>query len=149
MPSSLRSLALAALLALAPAPAAASPDDSTAASTPAPLQQLRIYEIPRANEGVFHDRFQGHALRIMARHGFQPRSIWRSDHQDKVEFIYLLDWPDAAAMHAAWAAFMADEEWAAIKRETGARHGRFVEAIADRTLEPLAWSPDRAASETR
>ncbi|SBV34922.1 conserved exported protein of unknown function [uncultured Sphingopyxis sp.] len=145
MPSPIRILALAALLApllaLAPAAAAAPP------AAPAPLQQLRIYEIPRANEGVFHDRFRDHALRIMARHGFAVRSIWRSEHEGKVEFVYLLDWPDAATMKAAWAAFMADEEWAAIKKETGARHGSFVDAISDRTLEPVPYSPDRAGGD--
>ena len=140
MPSPIRILTLAALLALVPAAAATPP------TAPAPLQQLRIYEIPRTNEGVFHDRFRDHALRIMARHGFAVRSIWRSEHEGKVEFVYLLDWPDARAMKAAWAAFMADEEWAAIKRETGARHGRFVDAISDRTLDPLPWSPDRAGA---
>src|SRR3546814_13655735 len=118
MPSPIRTLALAVLLTLAPAATAAP------AATPAPLQQLRIYESPRANEGVFHDRFQDHALRIMARHGFAVRSIWRSEHEGKVEFVYLLDWPDAATMKAAWAAFMADPEWAAIKKETGARQER-------------------------
>lgn len=143
MPSPIRTLTLAALLALAPTAVTAAP--AAPAAQPAPLQQLRIYEIPRANEGVFHDRFRDHALRIMARHGFAVRAVWRSEHQDKVEFVYQLDWPDAATMQAAWAAFMADAEWAAIKRETGARHGRFVDAIADRTLEPLPWSPDRRA----
>src|SRR3546814_9808659 len=97
MPSPIRTLALAVLLTLAPAATAAP------AATPAPLQQLRIYEIPLPNEGVFHDRFQAHALRIMARHGFAVRSIWRSEHQGQVEFVYLLDWPDAATMQAAWA----------------------------------------------
>src|SRR3546814_5090464 len=97
MPSPIRTLALAVLLTLAPAATAAP------AATPAPLQQLRIYEIPRANEGVFHDRFQAHALRILARHGFAVRSIWRSEHEDKVELVYLLDWPAAATMKAAWA----------------------------------------------
>lgn len=143
MPSPIRTLTLAALLALAPAAAAA---EAAPTTQPAPLQQLRIYEIPRTNEGVFHDRFRDHALRIMARHGFAVRAIWRSEHEGKVEFVYLLDWPNAATMKAAWAAFMADEEWAAIKRETGARHGRFVDAISDRTLEPLPWSPDRAGA---
>ena len=144
MPSPIRILTLAALLApmLALTPAAA----ATQPATPAPLQQLRIYEIPRTNEGVFHDRFRDHALRIMARHGFAVRSIWRSEHEGKVEFVYLLDWPDARAMKAAWAAFMADPEWAAIKKETGARHGRFVDAISDRTLEPVPWSPDRSGA---
>ena len=141
MPSPISTLTLAALLALAPTAAAA---ESAPATSPAPLQQLRIYETPRTNEGVFHERFRDHALRIMARHGFAVRSIWRSEHEGKVEFVYLLDWPDAATMKAAWAAFMADAEWAAIKRETGARHGRFVDAISDRTLEPVPYSPDRA-----
>ena len=132
-----------ALLAAALCPPAAA---LSASAAPAPLQQLRIYEIPRANEGVFHDRFRDHALRIMARHGFAVRSIWRSEHEDKVEFVYLLDWPDEAAMQGAWAAFMADAEWAAIKRETGARHGSFVDAISDRTLAPVPYSPDRAGA---
>ena len=138
MPSSIPAIAIAAILALAPVTAA------LAADHPAPLQQLRIYEIPRANEGVFHDRFRDHALRIMARHGFAVRSIWRSEHADKVEFVYLLDWPDVSAMDAAWAAFLADPEWIAIKKKTAARDGKYVEAIAIRTLEPVAWSPDRA-----
>ena len=138
MPSSLTAIAIAAILALAPVTVA------LAADHPAPLQQLRIYEIPRANEGVFHDRFRDHALRIMARHGFAVRSIWRSEHADKVEFVYLLDWPDVSAMDAAWAAFLADPEWIAIKKETAARDGKYVESVAVRTLEPVAWSPDRA-----
>lgn len=138
MPSSLPAIAIAAILALAPVTVA------LAADHPAPLQQLRIYEIPRANEGVFHDRFRDHALRIMARHGFAVRSIWRSEHADKVEFVYLLDWPDVSAMDAAWAAFLADPEWIAIKKETAARDGKYVESVAVRTLEPVAWSPDRA-----
>ncbi|WP_338426835.1 NIPSNAP family protein [Sphingopyxis kveilinensis] len=147
MPSPIRTLTLAALVALAPTAAATAAAAETAPTTqPAPLQQLRIYEIPRANEGVFHDRFRDHTLRIMARHGFAVRSIWRSEHEGKVEFVYLLDWPDAATMKAAWAAFMADAEWTAIKRETGARHGRFVDSISERTLDPLPWSPDRAAA---
>ncbi|MGQ2935022.1 MAG: NIPSNAP family protein [Sphingopyxis sp.] len=138
MPSSIPAIAIAAILALAPVTVA------LAANHPAPLQQLRIYEIPRANEGVFHDRFRDHALRIMARHGFAVRSIWRSEHADKVEFVYLLDWPDVSAMDAAWAAFLADPEWIAIKKETSARDGKYVESVAVRTLEPVAWSPDRA-----
>ncbi|KTE02401.1 NIPSNAP family containing protein [Sphingopyxis sp. H038] len=138
MPSPVPAIAIAAILALAPVTVA------LAADHPAPLQQLRIYEIPRANEGVFHDRFRDHALRIMARHGFAVRSIWRSEHEDKVEFVYLLDWPDVSAMDAAWAAFLADPEWIAIKKETAARDGKYVESVAARTLEPVAWSPDRA-----
>jgi hypothetical protein len=137
-------IAAAFLLALAPLPAAA----TEAAPPPARVQQLRIYEVPPANEAVFHARFRDHAMRIMARYGFAIRSIWRSENEGKVEFVYLLDWPDTQTMKTAWDAFLADPEWIQIKKDTGARHGRFVDAIAIRTLEPVAYSPDRAAPRT-
>jgi len=135
-------LPAAFLLALAALPAAA----TEAAPPPAPVQQLRIYEVPRANEAVFHARFRDHAMRIMARYGFAIRSIWRSESAGKVEFVYLLDWPDTAAMKTAWTAFLADPEWIQIKKDTAARHGSFVDAVSERTLEPVAYSPDRAAA---
>ena len=143
MPSPIRAFAIAALLvplvALVAPTAAAAP-----AAPPAPVQQLRIYDVPRANEAVFHQRFRDHAMRIMARYGFRIRSIWRSENEGRTEFVYLLDWPDVSAMDAAWTAFLADPEWIAIKKETAARDGKYVESVAVRTLEPLAWSPDRA-----
>lgn len=143
MPSPFRILAIAAL-AIAPLTALTAPAAAEPAAPPAPVQQLRIYDVPRANEGVFHQRFQGHAMRIMARYGFRIRSIWRSEHEGRTEFVYLLDWPDVSAMDAAWAAFLADPEWIAIKKETAARDGKYVESVTARTLEPVAWSPDRA-----
>ena len=64
----------------------------------------------------------------------------------QLETARLLLRPTQREDFEAWAAFMADEEWAAIKKETGARHGRFVDAISDRTLEPAPYSPDRAGA---
>jgi heme-degrading monooxygenase HmoA len=109
-----------------------------------PINQLRIYEIFEGNKAAFHVRFRDHATRIMARHGFRILSMWEAKSQDKTEFVYLLQWRDEAAMKAAWTAFMADPEWAEIKRVTGREHGRFVGGIEDRTLvltdyaEPLS-----------
>lgn len=60
---------------------------------------------------------------------------------DTVEFVYLLEWPDEETMKAAWKGFTADEEWAAVKRETGAAHGTFVRSIEDRTLHMTDHSP--------
>ncbi|TNE66948.1 MAG: NIPSNAP family containing protein [Alphaproteobacteria bacterium] len=105
------------------------------------VQQLRIYEIPEANQQVFHTRFRDDAARIMKKYGFRIKAIWESRFDGKLEFIYLLDWPDEATMKAAWAAFMVDEEWKAIKKRTGAEHGRFVNSIEDRTLHPVPYSP--------
>ena len=43
-------------------------------------------------------------------------------------------WPDETAKKAAWAEFMADEEWNEIKRVTSVEHGKLIGAIEDRTL---------------
>lgn len=118
---------LAALALFFAAPAAASADER-------PINQLRIYEIFDGNRAAFHARFRDHATRIMARHGFNILSMWEAKSEGKTEFVYLLQWRDEPAMKAAWAAFMADPEWAEIKRVTGAEHGRLVGGIQDRTL---------------
>jgi hypothetical protein len=39
--------------------------------------------------------------------------------------------------------FMADKEWAAIKKETAAKHGKLVGEIQDRPLKLTAYSPRR------
>ena len=104
------------------------------------VQQLRIYEIFEGNKGAFHDRFRDHAQRIMKRYGFDIVTMWESRQGERTEFVYLLNWPDESTMRQRWAQFMADEEWAQIKRETGAVHGRFVGEIQDRTLKRAAYS---------
>ncbi|UHQ22483.1 NIPSNAP family protein [Lysobacter sp. 5GHs7-4] len=138
-------LALALLTgALAPPPARAETETAGAAT---PIHQLRIYRVHAGNEGPFHDRFRDHALRIMARHRFDVVATWQAKSDAGTEFVYLLQWPDAAAMKSAWDAFMADPEWAAIKKETGARHGRFVDGIQDRTLQLTDYSPQRGLAD--
>jgi heme-degrading monooxygenase HmoA len=126
----MRPFAFAAAVALFALPAQAQP-----------VQQLRVYEIFDGAKQAFHDRFRDHGQRIMARHGFRIVAMWESRSEGKTEFVYLLDWKDEAAMKAAWATFMADPEWAEIKRVTGAQHGRMVGAIQDRTLRLTDYSP--------
>lgn len=106
-----------------------------------PIYQLRIYEIPKKNRQVFHDRFKNHAYRIMKKYGFTIVSIWESEFGDKLEFIYLLEWKDENVMKNSWNKFMADEEWKAIKEKTSKRYGTFVENIEDRTLQLTSYSP--------
>lgn len=113
------------------------------ADTPAVVHQLRIYEIPRENNDVFHDRFHKHAMRIMDKYDFNIVSTWETEYDNKTEFAYLLEWPDEKAMKAQWEKFMADQEWKNIKKKTGKTHGRFVNAIEDRTLTLTSYSPTR------
>jgi len=105
------------------------------------IHQLRIYEIFDTNKAAFHARFRDHAARIMRNYGFKIVAMWETREDDKPRFVYLIEWPDEATKSATWTAFMADAEWAEIKRATAAEHGALVGAIEDRLLTPLDYSP--------
>jgi len=68
-------------------------------------------------------------------------AMWEAKTPQRTEFVYVLAWPDEAAKAAAWAKFMADEEWKQIKRVTSAAHGDLVGEIQDRVLVPTPYSP--------
>jgi hypothetical protein len=107
------------------------------------VHQLRIYEIFDHNKQQFHERFRDHAMRIMARYDFRIVAMWESRSDGRTEFVYLLEWPDHETMKDRWARFMADKEWADIKRRTAAAHGQLVGEIEDRTLDVTEYSPGR------
>ncbi len=113
------------------------------------VYQLRIYQVPGENEDVFHERFRDHALRIMKTYDFNILAMWESDFEGRTEFVYLLHWPDEATKEEKWAAFLADQEWIAIKKQTGAAHGSFVNAIEDRTLDLTDYSPGLVSAEKK
>lgn len=104
------------------------------------INQLRIYEIPSNNREPFHERFRDQAQPIFTRHGFRIQAMWESRRDDKLFFIYLLTWTDEAEMTECWEAFMADDEWAEIKRFTAAKHGNFVNGIEEFVLMPTDYS---------
>lgn len=105
------------------------------------IHQLRSYEIFEANKAAFHARFRDHAARIMGRYGFAIVAMWEAQTDGRTEFVYLLAWPDEGTKEAAWAAFMADEEWREIKRVTGTEHGALVGETKDQTLDLTDYSP--------
>ncbi|HLW47711.1 MAG TPA: NIPSNAP family protein [bacterium] len=105
------------------------------------IHQLRIYEIFDRNKAAFHARFRDDAARIMRKYGFDIRAMWEVPGPRRTEFVYLLAWPDEETKTAAWAGFMADEEWKEIKRVTNAAHGDLVGEIEDRVLVPVPYSP--------
>ena len=106
-----------------------------------PVHQLRIYEIFDGNKQAFHDRFRDHAARIMKKYDFNIVAMWEAKNGERTEFVYLLEWPDEPTMKDRWAKFMADKEWAAIKKETAAKHGKLVGEIQERTLNLTPYSP--------
>lgn len=105
------------------------------------VHQLRIYEIFDNNKQAFHDRFRDHAMRIMAKYDFHIVAMWEAKNGARTEFVYLLEWPDEATKKDRWAKFMADQEWSAIKKETGTKYGNLVGEIQDRTLFVTPYSP--------
>lgn len=130
-------LVVAGVAATAPAAAGAAPAPA------GPIHQLRVYGMNPPNRAAFDARFRDHALRIMRRHGFDVVASWYTD--DGAEFVYLLQWPDRAAMQRGWDAFMADEEWARIKREStrGLDGPIMTEILQDKVLLPADWTPNR------
>ena len=113
-------------------------------SSSEPIHQLRVYEIFDNNKQAFHERFRDHATRIMKRYDFNIVAIWESKKDGRTDFVYLIQWPDTATMKDRWAKFMADKEWAGIKKETAAKSGQMVGDIADRTLILTDFSPRKS-----
>ncbi|MEL6744331.1 MAG: NIPSNAP family protein [Pseudomonadota bacterium] len=109
------------------------------------INQLRIYEIFEPTRQEFLDRFKNHAARIMTDHGFEIVAMWETRHNEKPAFAYLMAWSDEAHMKRAWAAFMADPEWAAIKAARDPDGGPIVGEIVDLPLAPCAFSRDLRA----
>jgi hypothetical protein len=110
-------------------------------ATPGAIHQLRIYEIFEGNKAAFHQRFREHALRVMRKYDFDIVSMWESTSGQRTEFVYLLRWPDERVMKEQWTKFMADQEWAEIKKRSAADHGALVGEIQDRVLRLTDYSP--------
>lgn len=104
------------------------------------MDELRIYEIFDRNKAAFHERFRDHVVPIMARHGFDIVAMWEARGEAGPEFVYLLRWPDEAAMNDRWAGFMADKEWSRIKDESAARHGQLVGRVQSRSMHSTPYS---------
>lgn len=108
------------------------------------VHQLRIYELFEDTREAFHERFRNHARRIMERYDFRIVAMWESQTEERIEFVYVLEWPDEKTMKDRWTAFMSDQEWSDIKAQTSRVHGRFVGDIEDRTLKLTNYSPKPA-----
>lgn len=135
--------ALLLIVAINAAPGSSQTPAAVDTKPKSPIHQLRIYEIFEGNKRAFHERFRDHAMRIMARYEFKIVATWESHKGNRTEFVYLHEWPEKETMRERWAKFMADKEWAEIKKATGAAHGPLVGEIEDRTLELTDYSPRR------
>lgn len=115
-------------------------DSSVAVPSQDAVYQLRIYEIFETNKVAFHQRFRDHAMRIMARHGFDIIALWEAKTHQRTEFVYVIRWPDAETMRQGWKNLMADQEWSAIKEKSAAEHGAMVGEIQEKVMALTDYS---------
>lgn len=106
-----------------------------------PIHQLRIYDIPRENREAFHERFKYQAMRIMKKYGFRIVAIWEAETDQKLEFVYLLEWKDKQTMAESWKKFLADAEWIEIKKKSDEKYGTCVNEVREKTLTLTNYSP--------
>jgi hypothetical protein len=106
------------------------------------ILQMRTYELFDDTREAFHARFRDHAVRIFERHGFSFVAGWERRHEGRLQFVYVLKWLDEDTMQRCWAAFMADDEWAEIKRRSAASAaGPLVGEIDDCLITPVDYLP--------
>ena len=77
----------------------------------------------------------------MKRHGFKVVDMWESDSGEKLEFVYVLSWPDRDTMDRRWKAFLADQEWIDIKKRSAAESGELVREANGQPLVRVSYSP--------
>ncbi len=53
------------------------------------------------------------------KYDFKIVATWESKKDNRIEFVYLLEWPDRETMAERWEKFLRDQEWIKIKKETG------------------------------
>ncbi len=107
------------------------------------IHELRIYTAHPGKMGALQARFRDHTLAIFERCGIRNVAYWtnsiggRSD-----ELWYVLAFDDAGQREQAWATFINDPEWRAVRAESE-KDGPLVHHIENRLLAPTDFSPLR------
>jgi len=105
------------------------------------FQELRVYEVNRVNREAFHERFADHALRLMKKYRFKVIDMWESESDGRLQFIYILSWPDKKTMETRWKAFRGDDEWAKIKQRSVEKYGDLLLSTHGQELVRVSYSP--------
>ena len=89
--------------------------------------ELRIY---RCNKGKLNNldaRFRDHTIRLFDRHGIQSVAYWHPTDEPASDdtLIYIIRHDSRDAAKASWKAFIGDEDWKKVARESQ-KDGRFL-----------------------
>ncbi len=105
------------------------------------LYELRTYLIPAGRMDDIVERFRSVTCRLFEKYNMEVVGFWTTDKpEEQYALIYLMRYPDEAAMEQSWAAFRADPEWLATRERTEA-NGPIVDEVISQTLIPTDFSP--------
>ena len=106
------------------------------------IYELRTYWVAPGKLDRLHTRFRELTLGLFARHAMNVVAFWTPAPTTEAsgDLVYLLAFPDQAALEAAWAAFRADPEWQAGKAASEA-DGPLVAKLTSTVLQPTDYSP--------
>jgi len=80
------------------------------------IYEIRVYEASEGNANAMRDRFRDHvAAKFFPRHGIELIGAFTAETEDG-RLTYMTRFASEDARKAAWAAFGADPEWAAVKK---------------------------------
>jgi hypothetical protein len=108
------------------------------------IYELRTYWAAPGKLERLHARFRTLTLGLFARHDMRVIAFWTPEPStdDSGDLVYLLAFPDQAALTAAWSAFRADPEWQTGKAASEVE-GPLVTKLTSTILQPTDYSPLR------
>lgn len=107
------------------------------------IYELRTYDAHLGRLDALSRRFAEHTLALFERHGIKSVGYWTdANDSDSNRLTYLLAFESEEHYKAAWASFIADPDWKAVREKTEA-DGPLVETIGSTLLRPTDYSPLR------
>ncbi|MBI2684735.1 MAG: NIPSNAP family protein [Acidobacteria bacterium] len=105
--------------------------------------ELRVYHAPAYRQlRALHDRFEGPEIPIFHRCGIHPALYTSALFGPWMpNLIYFTPFDSLGAREAAWAKFMADEEWVRVRTESVAEHGQINAFFKVALYRAAGYSP--------
>ena len=99
------------------------------------IEELRHYVATPGKLDALVKRFQNETKPLFDRHKIAVTAFW-TVREPADTLYYVCRFDDEAAMKAAWKAFLADPDWAAV-REATERDGPIVASLKSMVLDPV------------
>ena len=104
------------------------------------IYEYRIYRCLPGRLPALLKRFENHTVKIWEKHGIKQAGFWTVLVGDgNHDLHYFLAWESLADREKKWAAFGADPEWLAARKETEA-NGPIVARVSNQLLQPTSYS---------